>query len=286
MFSFFRKKDAPKEIPPGLLSYRQHLSIWEVSCRWAGYDPKSIRSSNVPTPVSDILGLILQAQINSQLPVTKSDGVSVRDWSWLDDWKAYVPPREEFDGTEGHRFQLYQEFMRDITSEHRELTEHHYDMIETRKYRSEVLKSIHVYRDDLFFYCKTYGIDPPSFWFDPKTVQNEFRLWLEDIDNDEESSNFEADEAQPSNVGKLTREQIDRTWQRLTHAQKTRLLCRQVASIMWKEDKTRTIQSIINDDIIQYYCDAARYGDPKTIREWIADLDPRPPESKKGRARS
>lgn len=60
-------------------------------------------------------------------------------------------------------------------------------------------------------------------------------------------------------------------------------LCRAVAQTLWHLNPALTAEDIIKHHAILEFGAGKNYGGKNTIRDWIREVDPRPPEKKRGR---
>ncbi len=68
----------------------------------------------------------------------------------------------------------------------------------------------------------------------------------------------------------------------LRQNQEARLCCQRIASKLWQEDKTRTIASVVQDELIQKYGGGAHYEED-TVRKWVREIAPPEVKNRKGR---
>jgi hypothetical protein len=61
-------------------------------------------------------------------------------------------------------------------------------------------------------------------------------------------------------------------------------LCRAVAQTLWHEYPSMTVAAVVRHPALQRYANGAQYQH-ETLRGWVKDLDPRPPEQRRGRPR-
>jgi hypothetical protein len=156
--------------------------------------------------------------------------------------------------------------------------------VKGREFNKEKLESIHLDRLAIRELCRKKGMELPGFWFSEQEIKqlNETGTTYHGIEDDRGAGQKNtAEEFQPAS--RLDQGTIDRFWDRLSNSQKHRLMTREVASALWKTKPQLTQAEIISNEVIRNYCGAAYYSDPNTVRSWIKDLDPRPPEQRRGR---
>lgn len=273
-----------------------HLSIWEVAHRWHGYDPNTTDPEALPLIVQDSLRTITRMQFTHELSVCSRKGVVRKSLRSLPSFDAFIVPEfldaeleteqtKEGDTTLGlqltesanelneeERQERYDEFSENWTQRHDEAVKEFPLCFDQRVFRKADLEKVHILRSDVIHLCELGGVPLPSFWFS-ETEQQEHQRYLETGDSGDSVRNRAA---------RMKRDDIDAFWSRLDAKQKHRLLCREIATLLWGETPDKTIADLIRDPAIRNIGGGKYYGDDKTVREWIKDLDPRPPEMKKG----
>jgi hypothetical protein len=94
-----------------------------------------------------------------------------------------------------------------------------------------------------------------------------------------------------SRISKIEKalEQSTSTSQKKEHTpraeQFTKAKCQAIAKLLWKQNPSYTITELCaHPDICdQDITGANRYGGERTVYDWIAEVDPRPKENKRGR---
>ena len=71
----------------------------------------------------------------------------------------------------------------------------------------------------------------------------------------------------------------------LRNSQEDRVSCRAIAQILWSQDPDMTIEDIGQHEWIQKFGNARHYTGRDTLRNWIKDLNPKPPGQRRGRPR-
>ena len=279
-----------------LHSVTDHLSIWEVAHRWHGYDPNLTDPEALPLVVQDSLRNITKLQFRHELFVCSPNGVVRKSLKTLPSFEEFIIPEfsqaevatsdlpeGESEKTlhltestnelvEEERQERYDEFSESWTRRHDEAVKYFPLCFDERMFRRADLENVHVLRSDVIRLCELGGEPLPSFWFSG-TEQADHQQYLETGDSSYSIFNHAA---------RMKREDIDGFWSRLEAKQKNRLLCREIAAFLWAESPERNIADIIRDPAIQNIGNGKYYGGDKTVREWIKDLDPRPPAMKKG----
>ncbi|MDO8961851.1 MAG: hypothetical protein Q7V02_07105 [Methylophilus sp.] len=231
------------------------LSVWDISFRWFGYDPRKIYL-RIPIEVEDLARTLIHAIHKAELGC---ETVSLEKKEFEEDMKSFS------------FYYWVDDFFSTASGTY-----------VSRK----LLKWAIVSRYDLLDWCKRMNAQPPHFWF-PEGWNLEYsieegelkpghgyriKFWTEEQRNAyfEEFGEDDQDEDLRTNNVKLRK------------SQEAKVACRQVAGSIWKQDKTRTIASIINDPILQELC-GAKYYDVETVRGWINDLAPDEIRNHRGR---
>jgi hypothetical protein len=286
-----------------ILSDIDHLSIWEIAHRWYACDPNISNPEGLPLQVQDILRLITVMQCRQELPVLKVSGVELKSERTFCDFEnfQFEPDlKTELGGnydelTEEKIEQLsltirkdaYFEALDHWSEPHMQATEGLERCFKGREFNKEKLESIHLDRLAIQEFCQKKNMELPGFWFSEQEIKqfNETGTTYQCIkDNRGAGQKNTAEEFWLAS--RLDQGTIDRFWDRLSNSQKHRLMTREVAIALWKARPQLTQAEIISNEVIRNYCGAAYYSDPNTVRSWIKDLDPRPPENRRGRPSS
>lgn len=273
-----------------------HLSIWEVAHRWHDYDPNRTAPEALPLKVQDTLHVLTRLQYRHELAVSSPKGVVRKNRQTLPSFENFLIPEltqseivegktEEDDSattvslfeadnelSEEERWDRYDEFSNSWTRRHDEAVKNFPQCFDQRVFPKADLEKVHVLRTDVIRLCENAQLALPGFWFS-EAEQKDHQQYLE---------TGSASDSVHRRAARMKREDIDAYWSRLDTKQKHRLLCRELAAALWLTAPDRNIADIIRDPAIQDLGGGKYYGDGKTVREWIKDLDPRPPEMKKG----
>ena len=114
----------------------QSLSVWEISHRWAGFDPDGLRWW-LPLAVRDNARILFDAIYHSEI---ESHSLSMNKWS-------------PDDGDEAKPF-FIRYHLEDI-----------FDLIAGKKYKRSLIKWATIERHELYDWCKRHAIPLPEFWF-------------------------------------------------------------------------------------------------------------------------
>lgn len=277
-----------------------HFSLWEIGHRWHDNDPNLSTTTNIPLSAQDTIRSIGRALIRCEIGVCNARGVQQKNPQRCPDFEDYWPrplyvekgdsrykgrvftqetdyvPENQLvilpeNQTEDELWRQYQEFSESWGQRHWALVNCLEATIEDRIFVKEDLEAIHLDQGAIIKFCTLKELELPAFWFSQR-------------ERDEFASKCHPSEDEPAGVqpyGKLKRDDVDSFWQQVSPAQKTRIMCREIAINLWRKDGSRTIASIIEDpEIIRF---AAAYGGKNTLRDWIKDLDPRPENERNGR---
>lgn len=237
------------------------LSVWELSFRWAGYDPRQ-NWFRLPLVVEDharnLINAILAANLACEnITLEKrefaSDEKKFSVYYWLDDMR---------------------------------------DCIYGRRFDRRLLRWAHIDRYDFKLWCERMNIPLPEFWFPPdwnleyQLPENEVapghlhvcRDWT-----DEEWAGYrESRQTEGPFVAEVEAIAPPSAEDKLRPSQACRLACQQIASMLWRDDPDRTIASVVADELIQKYGGGSYYNDA-TVRDWVKVMAPPHVRDRRGR---
>ena len=257
-----------------------NLSIWDISFRWAGYDPDHLWL-RFPLTVKDNFRLLMNAILHGEI---MCESLTI----------AKLPEESKADP----RFYI------------RTYIDEVYDCIHGVRYNRKLLKWAGLDRMELHEWCERRGIPLPEFWF-PSGWKLEFEMpefgtsamWAVHVEpetegdfsirydrplfgNNEESyqhleANAISKDCSTSTHNSVNSPEKEKT---LRDCQRIKLACLQIASVIWKNDPNRTIASVVQDELIQKYGGANFYQE-ETVREWVKEIASPEVKSRRGRPR-
>jgi hypothetical protein len=124
-----------------------------------------------------------------------------------------------------------------------------FKQIRAGTFNRELLDGVFILDENLAKFCEEEGKPLPAFWFG-------------------EGTSIAPDDTKP-----------------LTNSQHDRIACQTIAQILWDQDPSLTVEAIQKHPWIQKFGNGAQYTGKATIRNWIKDLNPKPPEARRGRPR-
>lgn len=146
-----------------------------------------------------------------------------------------------------------------------------------RKYPKDLLERIHLSPDIIEDFCRLTGYELPRFLFNDEQRSEFLRAWKEqcpDEDGEQQGNDLvKTFNTQMTDIPK-TQQAIDELWNKLQPSQSARLVCRYIASQLWENDSTITIEQMKKHDAIQVYGGAKFYAGKNTVRDWLKDLAP------------
>ena len=176
-----------------------------------------------------------------------------------------------------------------------------------QKFNRKLLRHAAIGRYDLMLWCERRNIPLPEFWFPPgwnleyelpegeippgyyfirrDWTREDWEAWRKEqaaaatlaTGGEERLHSPETQEDSFSNLKEINspgvEEKVEEAIEKLRPNQEAAIACRQIARVIWKEDSTRTIASVIRDELIQKYGGAAPFVDD-TVREWIKVVAP------------
>ncbi len=305
-----------------MINHFDHMSIWDICHRWHGYDPDHCTVDQIPLEVKDTIKALSQGLAYCQMSVCDENGVEKKnphdcpkshqywphgiwrerkegdpDKSKGDPTPDWSPEGEEDDSWYDRQIFIPSEHLSDeeLDNQYRDFRynwqRQHWKLIEgldktytERTFDQKKLESVHINRSGLIKFCRENEIDIPEFWFTTKEIHAiksnpEFDpdySTLEDISPATPCENIATE-------GRLKQSDIDSIWERLSHRQQSRILCRSIAAKYWEHSPDRTIESIIKDDVLLDFGGGKSYQGKNTLRDWIKDIDPRPKNARLGR---
>jgi len=252
------------------------LSLWEVAHRWHDVDPNLTDPKALPLPVQDTLRFLTRHMARHELRSCSANGVENPTDEDVVEYEDYVPatvrasgePEEDEvaaeDGDSAPNptdaepelygdnpwdsdevYDEYEAYRTRRTRKHNAAIEGFERCFEGRIYDKGKLDSVYMSKWSLRKFCHRQGVALPTFWYTKE----------------------EAEEPTPA---PKRPSQIDKQ------------MCGAVAQTLWDIDPTLTIAAIIEHKAIQRFANGALYG-AKTLRDWVKEVDPRPPEAKRGR---
>ena len=120
---------------------------------------------------------------------------------------------------------------------------------EQRLYDKQKLEGIFLDKYELFHFCQKSRIPYPAFWYTKEEIK-EFTS---------------GEEPTPR------------------QSQHDKALVQVAAKTLWSTNPNLTIKDIIHHEGVQRHANGRLYSPDKTLRRWISEVDPRPPEKKRGR---
>lgn len=244
----------------------EDLAVWDISFRWAGHDPSQLWF-RIPLSVRDNFQVLMNAILSGEI-ICQTLCLDKLPHGSRADPKFYI--RTHIDDV--------------------------YDCIHGLNFKRSLLKWAILERRDFFDWCSCRGIQLPEFWFPPGwkyKYEHPEDFWPglavrhkePGDENTIVSFGYDWPVKSPDNTDigvSATTEATSDVYLRKNQA--VRLVCRQIASVIWQRDPTRRIAEVIRDDLIQEF-GGAKYFVEDTVREWIKDLAPPEVRTRRGRPR-
>ena len=254
-----------------------YLSLWEIAHRLHDCDPNLSDPLALPLPVQDSLRLLTRELSLDNLHVVSEFGTTYWNFNDIPSREDFMPPSRMFSSTteEDEDIKLindvliselsedesvenevnyddinveeeYQIFMDVHLRRHNQAVEDLDKCYKKRIFDKEKLESIFLDRYEFSQYCIRNNHKLPTFWFSENDIES-FQT---------DNKKIELKET------KLRPNQLDKE------------LCRAIAQTLWSISPETNIATICRSKQIQMYGNGAQYTE-KTMRSWIADLDPR-----------
>jgi len=239
------------------------LSVWDISFRWAGLDPDQYYI-RLPLAIKDNFRLIMEAILSGEI-LCETLTLAKRPLDSKADPNYYI--RTHIDDV--------------------------YNCIWGKKYNRKLLKWAVIERHSFREWCEIRSIPLPEFWFPPgwkysfEMPEGGTLATSASHQEPEEEGGFSINYEYP--IAKSERldaksESLLEEKMSLKHNQMIRVACQQVAKEIWANDISRTIPSIVQDELIQKYAGGRHYQDD-TVKGWIKEVAPQEVKSRRGRPR-
>ena len=231
-----------------------YLSVWDISFRWAGFDPRKLYF-RLPLQVEDYARTLIDAihkaefscdTISLEKRKYEKDEAKLSFYYWADDF---------FSTTSGQ----------DVSR--------------------ELLKWAVINRYDFKQWCERMNAPLPEFWFpkdwnlDYQINENEFfpghSYMFKDLSKEAKKEYIESLEAQTNKLETSTSV-------KLRENQKTKITCQQIAIRLWKQDNKLSIADMVKRTEILELGGAQPYA-PEVIRRWLQEVAPSEVSARRGR---
>ena len=235
----------------------EQMSVWDIGFRWAGYDPRKFYF-RIPIEVENNFRTLMDA-IHSGDIECMSISLEKREYA-KDEVKESI---------------YY--WMDDI-----------FKCIWGQKINRQLMRWATFERHEFMAWCEAMNIQPlPEFWFPQGwNYQYElpehgmppgYRYMLKDMDPETRKDFLQAmkEQNQKAPIGNEPKTRIN---------QELRIVCQQIAKVIWTKEPDRTIASVVNDPLIQEYGGARSYND-ETVRDWVRAVAPEHVKNRPGRPR-
>ena len=235
------------------------LSVWDISFRWASYDPRKFYY-RIPLEVENNFRNLMNAVISAEI-----------------DCLTISLEKREFEKDE-KEFSVYY-WLDDI-----------YACIAGASYNKKLLRFALIERSSLMLWCQRMNIPLPEFWF-PMGWNLHYELPEDELYPGHwyERQNWTKEQLEAyrqiveANALKIDSPEHQATI-KMRPSQEIRIACQQIAKGIWFKEPDRTIASVVNDPLIQEYGGAKSYND-ETVRDWVKAIAPDHVKNRRGRPR-
>lgn len=235
----------------------EQFSVWDIGFRWAGYDPRKFYF-RIPLEVENYFRILMGAILEGEI---ECDTISLE--------------KREYAKDEVKESIYY--WLGDI---HR--------CIGGQRINRELMRWAYIQRHEFMAWCEAMNINPlPEFWFPSGWNYNYqlpedgmypgYRYMLRHMDPKEKADFLQG--LREQNQKPLP---VDGPKTRVN--QELRIVCQQLAKVIWTKESDRTIASVVDDPLIQEYGGAASYNH-ETVREWVRAVAPDHVKNRRGRPR-
>lgn len=218
------------------------LSLWETAFRWAGRDPDRFWLL-LPLAVRDNFRTLMDAILQGHLGCE----------SLL---------LEKYHGDDREEASLHIRYWLDDV----------YACIWGKKFNRKLLRHASIDRQAFLEWCERRGVPLPEFWF-PEGWNIEYKWPDEEVGAENRLS-------VPDSSSSLQTEKSDSSG--LKPSQKARIASQQIASVIWRDEPTRTIASVCKDELLLKYGGGDHYEED-TVRNWVKAAAPPEVSQKRGR---
>lgn len=249
----------------------EQLSVWEIGFRCENRDPQRVWF-RIPLGVQDQFRTLILAILNAELPCVTITLEKPSELHPVDpEWSIY-------------------RYIDDM-----------YACIAGQRFNRKMLRWALIDRYDFKLWCERRKVPLPAFWFPPgwnlqyelpdddllpghsyirrNWTPEQWASWREDQESRSKGGTSEsAGSATPEPVGPDAK-----AAEKLRPSHEARIACCQIATAIWREDPTRTIASVVRDELVQKYGGGAHFND-ETVRAWIKVVAP-PEVRRPGRPR-
>lgn len=232
----------------------EYLSVWDISFRWAGYDPRRFYL-RIPLKVEDYARSLIDAIHKAELSCDsislekrnyEKDEAKLSFYYWVDDF---------FSTTSGTYVS------------------------------KKLLKWAGINRYDFKQWCERMNAPLPEFWFpkdrhlDYQINENEYfpghSYMFKGLSKEAKEECIQNFEAQTNNLETSASA-------KLRENQKTKITCQQIAIRLWKQDNKLTIADMVKRTEILELGGAMPYA-PEVIRRWLQEVAPLEVSARRGR---
>lgn len=230
------------------------LSVWDISFRWAGQDPRKL-----------YFRIPLEAENNAR---TLIDAIHKAELSC----ESITLEKREFDKNE-KKYSFYY------------WVDDFFATTSGRFVSRDLLKWAHVSRYDFMQWCQRMNAPLPEFWF-PNGWNLEYILPENELHPGLSYAIKDwPEDARKEYVANLKEPNLNKTSQSdvtIRPNQKARIACQVIAISLWKTNSTMTIADMIKRPEIQDLGGAKSYV-PDVVRRWLSEVAPSEIKANRGR---
>ncbi len=238
------------------------LSVWKIGFRWADLDPDRLWL-RLPLHVRDNFSLVMEAILSGEI-LCETLTLAKRPHDSKADPKYYI-----------------RTYIDDV-----------YSCIYGQSYNRKLLKWATIERIEFMNWCEARSIPLPEFWFPPGWKLNfeppedgTLAMWAEHVEPDDDEIVHISYRDYPgiaNNKEQSIASTLTDTQKELRINQKIHITCCQIALEIWREEPTRPVISVVQDEKIQKYGGASHY-EKDTVRRWLNEIAPPEVKSRRGR---
>lgn len=285
-----------------MLHHTDHLSIWELTHRWYGFDPNSSNEDSPPLQVQDTIRLLCRALTNCEITVSNINGILLKNPANALSYEDYLEQQKELQDHEAEEnFNLiepeHEKYLPANNSDWNLADQFakEYDELYQPKVEPDFTNDEDGYESYLYRFGRRYWelVDGLDRAYKLRLYEKEkleaahidkpnILLFCERYDiqppefwfDEDVLKKFNSPDSTTVTKGARLQKDIDSFWASLSHKQKARIMTREIAKILWQNNANYKITELEKHEAIQEYGMAKHYPGVHTIRNWISDLKP------------
>lgn len=220
------------------------LQLWTIGLKWAGFDP--LRPwFRLPVEARDNFSTLLEAILSGHL-----------------DCLTLIT--EKYQGDDNQIARCHLHFWLDDV----------YAGVQLQRFNRKLLRHAVIDRDAFKDWCERRNIPLPEFWFPPGW--KDYRWPEQDF--------LPIPEASDQVTEAVSSQNHHSPEPKLRSPQLAKIVCKQLAKVIWKDNPEMTIAAMCKHELISKY-GGGQYFSDDVVRRWVKEVAPAEVSAKKGRPR-